>query len=287
MPDQKPIDESVNPPADENLSPLEEPIVDDAPQLGEEPPQPKTAGVHPLQPGGRRFEQVYAQGKQAQREAEDLKARLEAAETKLEELKNPKQEKQEYSWAELETFIQQGKITRADAEAHREEVMERKLTKKVKGEFESDTRQANRDLTLTQTLQEYVAVVPAIAVENSPDRVRLDEEFDFIASAQGLDPSKVSPSQRRSLQVLALRAVYGPIDSIRKRSVTPKAETSQGVSGGTPPAPSNNKDQALLNALTKPQVAHYRKMMAAGRYKGGWKDVVAELKYEPPVRIRR
>ena len=193
----------------------------------------------------------------------------------------------EYSWAELETFIQQGRITRADAEAHREEIIERRLLKKAESTFENKNKTASRDQVLTQTLQEYVSAVPAILVETSPERARLDEEFDYLASVQGLDVTKLDDAQRKTLQVSALRAVYGPIDSVRKRSASPKTETNQGLPGGTPPAAVVNKDQQIIDNLTKAQVTHYRKMMAAGRYKGGWKDVVAELKYERPARVSR
>jgi hypothetical protein len=43
-----------------------------------------------------------------------------------------------------------------------------------------------------------------------------------------------------------------------------------------------NPDQTLLDALKPEEVAHYEKMMRAGRYVNGWKDVVEELKFTPP-----
>jgi hypothetical protein len=82
---------------------------------------------------------------------------------------------------------------------------------------------------------------------------------------------------------MALRNVYGPIDSLTKRS-NPKVETHQGLPGGSPPSKSANPDQKLLDNLTKEEVTHYKRMMERGRYQGGWKDVVAELKFTPPKR---
>lgn len=277
----------VDPPADELVAPQ----ADETPLLepNEDPPAPAPR-LHPLAPGGKRFEQIYARGKTAEREAQELRERLAVAEAKLEVLTTKpadSDQKPEYSWAELETFIQQGRITRADAEAHREEVQTRRLTKKVKDEFVSESQQKTRDQVLTQTLQDYVAAVPAILEEGSVDRVRLDEEFDFLASVQGLDPAKVDGVQRKALQASALRAVYGPIDSLKKRSAPAKMDTTQGLPGGARPTVSVSKEQAILNTLTKTQVAHYRKMMDAGRYKGGWKDVVAELSYDPKNRTSK
>lgn len=285
LPKDKPVGEKVV------VDDVEAPEVDEAPLLEPETPPEPDSKVHPLEPRGKRFEQVYAKGKQAERDAQSLREQLAAANAKLEVLQGSTQPQneadREYTWSELETFIQQGRITRADAEAHRESVMERKLTRKVKGDFTQEAQQATRDQALTKTLQDYVTAVPAITQEGSADRLRLDEEFDWLASVQGLDPSKVDGMQRKALQAAALRNVYGPIDSLRRRSAPARVESSQGLPGGDPPTTKVNNDQALLNKLSKPQVAHYKKMMAAGRYKGGWKDVVAELKYEAPKRGSR
>jgi hypothetical protein len=247
--------------------------------------------VHPLLPGGRRFEQVYAKGKQAEREAQTLREELAAANAKLEVLSGNNtatvDSTKEYSWAQLEEFILQGRITRADAEAHREEVIERRLANRIKGEFTTETKQATREQTLDTTIQHYVAAFPAITDVNSPDRARLDDEFDFQASIQGLDSTKLSASQRKAIQVTALRTVYGTIDSVRKRGEAPVVESNQGLPGGSPPAQKTNKDQQILDNLSKAQVTHYKKMMAAGRYKGGWKEVVAELKYTRKPKVGR
>ncbi len=255
------------------------------PPLLDPSPEPETK-VHPLSPGGKRFEQIYAKGKQAEREVVELRERIALLESKSAPAAPASTEK-EYTWAELETFIQQGRISRADAEVHREEIRERKLLKTLETTMHSKSREQTRDQVLTQTISEYVQSVPAVLDETSADRVRLDEEFDWLASAQGLDPAKVDGVQRKALQAAALRNVYGPIDSVKKRSVPAKAEPSQGISGGIRPPVTANKDQQLLNGLSQPQVAHYKKMMAAGRYKGGWKDVVAELKYDPKTRTKK
>jgi len=285
-PDEKKIDEKVDdlnePEQVEDLEPVLEP---------EDKPKDK---VNPLSPGGVRFEQVYARGKQAERDlAKERELRI-AAEAKLEVLNQTKAtgnaagEEQEYTWAQLEEFITQGRITRADAEAHREQVLERKLANKIKGDFTKESYTTSRSQALQASINEYVAAVPAVLTEGSEDRQRLDEEFDFLASVQGVEASKLDNATRQALQLTALRTVYGPIDKLVKRNlVSDKTETHQGLPGGVRPAPKSNPDQALLDGLTKVQVAHYNKMFRAGRYPGGWKDVVAELKYEAPKPVRR
>lgn len=263
---------------------LEAPNVDEAPLLEPDSPPEPEARIHPLAPGGKRFEQIYAIGKQKERENEELKARLSQLEAVVASRTPQAEPDKEHSWAELETFIQQGRITRADAEAYREDIMTRKLAKKVESDFTTKTQLVNRQNVLAQTVQDYVAAVPAIVTAGSAERVRLDEEFDWLASVQGLDPSKVDDAKRLELQATALRNVYGPIDSLRKRSAPARVESHQGIPGGSPPATVPNKDQEILNKLTARQVAHYKKCMTAGRYKGGWKDVVAEIKFDPKTR---
>lgn len=281
----KPEDKQIEPEVEE----LQAPEVDEVdPSLEPEdnslkPDVKKT--VHPLTPGGRRFEQVYAESKQAKRDlAHERELRI-AAEARLSVLDKGQptvnESDVEYDWPQLEQFIAAGRITRADAEAHRESVLTKKVTKQIKGEFTQENSTATRNQALTKSIASYVESQPDILVEGSDERVRLDEEFDFLVSIQGVDASKLDETQRKAFQLTALRNVYGSVDSLNKRSVKPKGETHQGLPGGTRPKPSTNPDQAILDGLSKREVVHYNKMFRAGRYPNGWKDVVAELKYTP------
>lgn len=282
--------EQIQAPVDE----LTPPVVDEVdPSLeldGDNPPAPaEKQVVHPLAPGGRRFEQVYAKGKQAEREAAELRERLAAAEARIDVLSGKASSddtEKEYSWSELETFISQGRITRADAEAHREAVIERRIAKKAEEQVRQHRTTATRLETLSANINSYVQAIPAILKEDSADRQRLDEEFDWLASVQGVDSTKLSEADRKALQLTALRNVYGPVDSVTKRETSMKTESTRGLPGGTPPPSSKNPDQALLNGLSQAQKEHYSRMMKQGRYPGGWKDVVAELKFNPRDRHR-
>lgn len=256
----------------------------------EEPRQPERV-PHPLAPGGKRFEQIYAGKKQAERDNAELRERLLAAEAKLEVLVKGTGTTQkhddgfvEYGWPELEGFIQQGRLTRAEAEAHREEVLERRVTRKVESRQDSRTKEMTREQYLDQTIQGYISAVPSILHEASPERVRLDQEFDYLAAIQGIDPETASGAQRKALQASALRNVYGPIDSVSRRATSVKRETQQETGGSSRPTLKPNPDQALLNKLSKAEVEHYTKMFKSGRYPNKWKDVVEELKFVKPGR---
>ena len=263
---------------DEIAEPLLEPQVDDT--------EESAPRVHPLAPGGKRFEQIYAQSKQTQRDLDAERERRIAAEAKLDLLSKtstttPSTTQPEYSWPQLEQFIAEGKITRADAQAHREEIIARKLKTDLKTEFTRESTVATRTNALSNAVGEYINAVPDIAVVGTPARTRLDAEFDWLAQVQGLDPSDMPKDKRHALQLTALRTVYGPIESLVKRSASPRVERTEGIPGGIAPRQSTNPDQKLLDSLTKAQVTHYKRMMESGRYRGGWKEVVEELKYVP------
>ena len=82
---EKPVDKVVEPIVDDLDGP--EDIIDEDPILDPEsvPADPKNK-VNPLSPGGMRFEQVYAKGKQAERDRDHEKELRIAAEAKLEAL---------------------------------------------------------------------------------------------------------------------------------------------------------------------------------------------------------
>lgn len=242
------------------------------------------ANVHPLAPGGRRFNQVYAQGKQAQRERDEERDRRVRAETELEILKRGSVTTQkEYSLDELEAMIATGSITRADAYRHREEVVERRLASKLKDDFQKETSTATRLATMSKTIYDYVQAVPDLSSVDTTIRQRVDSEFDYLVALQGKDHRQLTDIDRRAFELNALRNVLGPIETLTKRMTT-NAEPHQGIPGGTRPTGKVNTDQALLNKLTPREVKHYNRMFELGKYPGGWKDVVAELKYAPPTR---
>jgi hypothetical protein len=277
--------EDVTVPEPELDAPNQEP--DAAPTLELEPPA-HAKPPHPLHPGGVRFEQIYAQSKQYKRDLEHERELRLAAEAKLSQpattQASPTNAPAEYTWEQLEGFIKEGRISLADANAHREQVLLRSLKAQVKDEYQAEIKTNTRVQTLTSQLNEYVGAIPAILQEDSPERARLDAEFDWLVSVQDRNPSKMSEAERKALQLTALRNVYGPIDSVAKQKTSLRTETQQERAGGSPPSRKVNPDQELLNKLTRPQIEHYEKMFRAGRYPGKWKDVVEELKFTPKAR---
>ena len=244
--------------------------------------------VHPLSKGGIRFEQIYAKGKQAERDLVESQTKLKAAEARIAELEGKTtNETTEYSWAQLEEFIAQGRITRADAEAHREAVITKRVLNNVKTDVTKESAETTRNNALQSHINTYLEAIPEIKKEGTDARERVEEEFAFQASIHGFDVDKLTDVQRRQLQLSALRAVHGPIDAVTKRERTVRTETHQGLPGGARPASRVNPDQEILNKLTKREVAHYTNMMKNGRYPKGWSDVVAEIKFDPKTALQK
>ncbi len=265
-----------------------------APQLEANEPlnEPASSQVpNPLSPGGKRFEQVYAQSKQAQRDLAEERSKREALEARLAAMETRQTAtttaETEYTPAQLEAFIAENRITRADAAEYTQKQVLKKAVAAAKQEFQQEFTANDRASRLQSGVAEYVQAIPSISDVNSADRQRLEEEFAWQVNVQGKQQDKLTPIEKQALQLSALRTVFGSIDSVKKRTtVTTNTETQQEISGGTPPNRKPNPDQALLNALAPFQVAHYKKMMAAGRYAGGWADVVAELKFDPNNRTK-
>jgi hypothetical protein len=255
--------------------PLEEPAPEQAP--------------NPLSPGGKRFEQVYAQSKAAQRALAAEREKSTALEARLNaiEERTTKKADEEYTPAQLEAFIAQNQITRADAADYLHKQTVKKAVETAKQEIQQELSVTDRLTKLNQGVSAYVEAIPAIKDTNSADRQRLEEEYEWLASVEGVDHTKLKPADKQALQLKALRSVFGSLDTVKKRTtVTTKNETQQELPGGNPPPRNTNPDQKLLNDLSPAQKAHYKKMMAAGRYAGGWADVVAELKFDPNNRTK-
>lgn len=273
-PNEPTLDDVVDP--NKPLAPELEPIVEPA-ALPETPP------VHPLSPGGVRFDQVYARGKQAERDLAAEREKRIAAEAKLEALSTrptkPETGNEEYSWSQLNEFIAAGRITLADAQAHREGVLRKQLLKEAKAELKQDVSATDRLNVLNRGFYEYVTAVPSLTNPTSPERLRVEEEFNWLVDAQGVDLRTLKDVDRKALELTALRTVYGSVDALKKRSTpVPALETHQGISGGIPPERKPNPDQDLLNKLDNRQREYYRSKI--GTIYKTWADVVDELKFD-------
>ena len=275
-----PQEQAIAPPP---VAPVVEPAVSDLPPTPVAPAP--SLEPHPLEPGGSRFRQVYARAKTAEERVVELDAAITEVrdqnirlETELKLRRDGQQAPPQPTWINYETAIAEGKITRAQAmDQWNAQVLEQ-AEARVQRQIEvTQRRQAvNYDLT------RYITAAPELNQRGSELRRRVDQEFDYLLSMNGRDVQALKPDERRVFELQAVRQILGPIDGLQ-RQPRPSTEAHVELSGqGTKPQPQVNPDQAVLNALKPEQVAYYRNAITNGMYKD-WAEVVAELKWKPPV----
>jgi len=253
---------------------LEAPVIESPEAVAPEP--------HPLDPGGVRFKQVVARAHKERDRADALETELAAIRAEIDALRQPTGSGPTTpTWVDLEQGIAEGRFTRAQANDFRE----KELLKQVAVVAEQKIAERQADNAVGDQLYKYQTSAPDLQDRNSVLRMRVDQEFDYILALQGRDARALTSRDRRRFELQAIRAVLGPVEAIRQIA-RPRPEPTMEIHGATqkPQSKPVNPDQKLLDALTPEQVAHYRKMMNAGQYKGGWKEIVEEIKWVPPVR---
>ena len=253
----------------------------------------ETKEPHPLDAGGERFREVWARAKKAESETQrEREARL-VAEAKLETYKElgvgtgetPKEEKV-YSWKELQTFIDDGRMTQADAAEYREAQVVKRVKAEASREAEDRIRKETRLNSTSQELSSYIKEVPDITVAGTKTREQVEEEFRWLSSMYGT-PKKGS-IEERTMELNAVRNVLGPIDKVstmrdsdrrtrsNRETMAESNSTSHRQSSGGP-----GKDPVA--GLTPAQKEHYERMFkTSNAYPDGWDSVREELKFKAP-----
>lgn len=274
------LDEITDPDQKVELETEVEPLVEPA-------VTPEPVKVHPLSPNGVRFEQVYAQSKQLKRENDAKAQEIERLKAELEAKKTPESNGEtEYSWAQLNEFIAAGRMTLADAQAYRESLLEKKLVAKAQATFQKEASTKDRLNILNSGIAAYAAAIPSLRTETSPERLRVEEEFNWLLDAQGVSLDALSLPNRRALELTALRTVYGSVESLQRRNSVASTTTQQELPGGNPPQRKPNPGQDVLNKLDNRQREYYRSRIQSGMY-SGWNEVVAELTFDKNAIVKK
>lgn len=230
----------------------------------------------PLEPGGKRFKQVYARAKDAESKLQELreaKARLEGqleATRTAPAVPEPKVEPR-LTWTQLEAGIADGKITQAQALEYRDETLRQEFDRKL----QEDRRTRDRSTTVSGELAQYKQVVPEILSPGTPERQRVEQEFTYLVNL-GYDAKDLRT------ELLACRNVLGDIQKVKERrearNIPSGRSTMQDIAAPGKPKP-DAKDP--LKDLTGAERKHYQKMIDRGVYKG-WSEVKEELLFVPP-----
>lgn len=265
--------------------PVEQPVAQElvTPEPAAAAVEPEPAKPHALEPGGERFQQVWARAKAAEaRMQEERDARI-AAETEARILREsrdksdqPKAEK-ELSWTELKALVTDGKLSESEALEYREKVVAEKAAKAAEQRITSKLTSQSTAARIDAEIERYKDAIPDVNVLGTDERKKFDTAFRFQVEFAGMDPKS------HTTQLTALREVYGPPERAVQYAKTKGKGTSGAESyadtsnGGRGPAPAT---KAWHDKLPAHEKAHYERMIERGRYgepAKAWDNVKAEI----------
>lgn len=240
---------------------------------------------HALEPGGDRFKQVWARAKSAEEREKRLEGELQhereeriryEERLKAQEAATSTKHEPVYTRAQLEEFIANGQLTRAQAEDYNEARVRREVVEESEKRLDAKLAAARRIERVQADLDRYKTLMPTIMQPGTAERDKVAAEYRHITDTLGVPKSE---AERLAMELTASRAAFGDLGALERSHAAASATrdnreitvetTSAGK--GTP----NTKDP--LASLTPREKEHYDRMIKKGRYKGGWADVRAEL----------
>lgn len=231
---------------------------------------------HPLEPGGDRFNQVWARAKKAEDETRHLREEMQREREeriRLEERIRAKEEQsqqKEMSWDELEKGIEEGRWSRSQAQEYKEKMTEQRLAKRLSQEREKQ----GQDSRYLAELDQYKAIVPDVMTYGSENRQKYERELQYMVRSLGMPDNYAT-------QVAAARAAFGDVSTAKTRFEAEKKVIKKEPFEETHMPPADRKQSKdFASTLTPEQRKHYEKMLDKGMYKD-WKEVEAEFNYVP------
>lgn len=218
-------------------------------------PDGDASAAHPLEPGGERFEQVYARLKTLERLADDRLTRI----TELEAKTAPKEAApavQVYTPDQLQTAVDQGRITQAQASAQ----LALQAKEQAKSEMRAETQRENLRLSAAREVDQFIDKKPDLLDPSSESFRRVARVAREIASEMGTDVNDPRVQRR------ALRETFGTLDRVQqtrqtqahdRRSGDIYAETGRG-GGAQPP----EKASPALKNVPREWVDYWRPRVA-------------------------
>lgn len=185
-----------------------------------------------------------------------------------------KPEPKKYSLSELNKLVDDGKVTREQADQYWEQQVSKSIDEKVDAKVSAKEQERERTAKLKTKIDRYKSLAPDVLKQGSEDRQKVINAYKDLVDAGHPDDART--------ELAALMAVYGTADELEKRksSMTRELRDKHQETGGGKP-PSDPTQAGLLKTLSVREKAHYESLIQRGLYKD-WKDVEEELKYADP-----
>ncbi len=249
----------------------------------------KPEKVHPLEPKGERFQQIYARNKDneakyhAERERaarlEGELAALKAIQTTPKEPEAPPEPK--YTWKQLQAAIDKGDITLADAMEYKERQFKRDAQQEAKRLADARATEDRKVSTVHAEHERFVKAVPEVRDQTSPEFAKVAQEFQYLVKTLGWD------EKDPRTEVAALRQAFGDPDTYverKKASAIPdKGRETMQEQAASSSASTKPKPKDPLDSLSPKQKEHYNHMLRRGVYKN-WGEIRDELTFVPGQR---
>jgi hypothetical protein len=185
--------------------------------------------------------------------------------------KKPEAPEREHTRAELQSLVEDGKLTQGQAD----DILDRQRDRRYSREL--DERLERRDAAnqvqqdVVYEMRRYQEAIPKVKDQGSEERARVQTEFNYLI-AKGDDPDSLST------QLKALRMAFGPVEKLQETTDATR-ETHQETGGAAEPAGGKAAADEPPKDLSPRELRHYQKGLDQGRYKN-WDEVRAELKYK-------
>jgi len=182
-----------------------------------------------------------------------------------------------YTRAELNAFVNDGKLTQDEAD----QVIDKQLTKQVTADVTANMNVQGKENALQTMIDRYVSHDPDIATPGTDARKRIEAEVRAQLELSGDSQATLKH------EALALRAVYGAVDKLKQVNLEPEdreshMDTLSGGDGGTGHHKQSSQikldDSGNITGLNRDEKSYYQDQINKGLY-SGWPAVVEELKY--------
>lgn len=272
--------------SDEAANPVVEPVLkeDVSPQAEETTPkpdvveQPEVVVEEPKTIPKERFDQVWARSKKDEARVRELQAQLEAereTRIRLEERTKVQEETKttkEYTWAELNNFIAEGKLTQDQAQEYKDNLAKERIRREMKEERERESTNSE----LLREIDQYKQHIPDVMEPGSESRLKYEKEYRYLVE-------KLKFPHNYATQLAATQRAFGDLETVKKVATSKKVITPQEPFMEThTPAPQKPPVKSFRDSLPDYKVKHYERMIKSGVVKD-WKAAEDLEKWSPKV----